>query len=452
VFYDENDNGIMDVDELGVSDQMITTSIEDITVFTDHYGNYTTEVYEDETIEIFLTPEAEFYQSVPTGGGPQVVEPDLSSGYYLADDIDFALQFVTEGENVSVEILPSGIAPGFDTHCYVHVENKGSESIEEGTISLTHPEELTLTETYPAYTSYADNTIIWNYSDLVVFDLQSVHAYFTADETTEVGIDLQYSAIVEPLATDINTIDNYDTVQITTVSSLDPNHKLVFPNGEGEDGLIDATTSTLEYQIDFQNTGTAEAHFIIIRDTLDNNLDAQSIQMLAASHNYVLEIEGTNILKWIFNDIFLPDSTSDPAGSMGQLKFKINIKDGTDVGTTIENAAAIYFDYNPPVITNTTRSTLTIFEYIPDYADEMEIVLFPNPASEILSIQFPYPLQKDVVYTISDVTGKIITEQTITKNNTSQILDISFLAQGIYQFNIIESGQLLSSRKFEIVR
>jgi hypothetical protein len=52
----------------------------------------------------------------------------------------------------------------------------------------------------------------------------------------------------------------------------------------------------------------------------------------------------------------LPDSLTDPIGSKGYFIFSIKRLNSVP-GTTINNTASIYFDFNPPIITNTTSNT-----------------------------------------------------------------------------------------------
>src|SRR5690606_38069913 len=56
--------------------------------------------------------------------------------------------------------------------------------------------------------------------------------------------------------------------------------------------------------------------------------------------------------------INLPDSSTNSLGSQGFVKFGLNILPTTNTLATIENNASIYFDFNPPIITNTTLTTL----------------------------------------------------------------------------------------------
>ena len=54
----------------------------------------------------------------------------------------------------------------------------------------------------------------------------------------------------------------------------------------------------------------------------------------------------------------LPDSNVNEPASHGFIKFRIQQKASNPTGARIENTAAIYFDYNAPVLTNTTWHTI----------------------------------------------------------------------------------------------
>jgi uncharacterized repeat protein (TIGR01451 family) len=141
------------------------------------------------------------------------------------------------------------------------------------------------------------------------------------------------------------------------VGSFDPNDKQGFPGGVGETHEI-LPNQQLQYLIRFQNTGTAEAYNIIIRDTLDTDLNIFSVTPGVSSHEYTFTMFGERVLQWTFNNIMLPDSFSNPEQSHGFITYTVNqVPDLTD-GTEITNSAAIYFDSNDPIITNTTLHTI----------------------------------------------------------------------------------------------
>ncbi|MBL0071787.1 MAG: hypothetical protein IPP34_08225 [Bacteroidetes bacterium] len=54
----------------------------------------------------------------------------------------------------------------------------------------------------------------------------------------------------------------------------------------------------------------------------------------------------------------MPHKSINESGSQGFVTFRIVPFQGLPDGTVINNEAGIYFDYNPPVITNTAFVTL----------------------------------------------------------------------------------------------
>jgi uncharacterized repeat protein (TIGR01451 family) len=141
------------------------------------------------------------------------------------------------------------------------------------------------------------------------------------------------------------------------VGSYDPNEKLAQPKGVYDKHFIYPNTE-IEYQINFQNTGTDTAFTVVIRDTLSYGLDAATFRAGISSHTYQVDISGYGVLKFTFDDILLPDSNVNEAASHGFVRFRITPKDTLQLGTRVENRAGIYFDFNPPIITNTVFHTV----------------------------------------------------------------------------------------------
>jgi len=147
-----------------------------------------------------------------------------------------------------------------------------------------------------------------------------------------------------------------DIVCVENIGSFDPNDKATIPEGVGPEHFIPAEEE-LEYKIRFQNTGTDTAFTVVIRDTISPMLDMSTFCEGIGSHDYVLEVDD-NIITFTFNNILLPDSTVDWTASNGFVEFKISPLQNLVPGDIIENAAAIFFDFNEPVITNTVFHTI----------------------------------------------------------------------------------------------
>lgn len=135
------------------------------------------------------------------------------------------------------------------------------------------------------------------------------------------------------------------------IGSFDPNDVRAFANDSLIEGEILAGTD-IEYQIRFQNTGTDTAFNISIIDSLSKFLDLGTLRMGTSSHPYTWEIKNGNLLKIDFAGINLPDSTINEPGSHGFAQFRISQNPHLPNGTKIFNQAAIFFDFNEPVITN----------------------------------------------------------------------------------------------------
>ncbi|MDO8971407.1 MAG: hypothetical protein Q7U74_12010, partial [Saprospiraceae bacterium] len=165
------------------------------------------------------------------------------------------------------------------------------------------------------------------------------------------------------------------------VGSFDPNDKQGFPLGVLDEHYI-PLEQPIEYLIRFQNTGTDTAFTVVIRDTLDAGFDLNSIRPLGSSHPYTFSLLGENVARFEFANILLPDSNVNEAASHGYVKFSIEPKRETINGTVVQNQAAIYFDFNAPIITNRTWHTLgeqylnisnTVF------SPGIDLEVFPNP-------------------------------------------------------------------------
>jgi hypothetical protein len=175
----------------------------------------------------------------------------------------------------------------------------------------------------------------------------------------QVAANVPLGTIYQPYATiallDANQIDyapqnNTYTLHQTVIGSYDPNDKLVTPSIIDLLDMDSTATEWLEYTIRFQNTGTAEAIFVRVLDTLSQALDLTSFQFIAASHPTEIIFHDDHVIEWFFDNIMLPDSFSNEPGSHGFIQFRIRTQ-ALSAPFNLENSASIYFDFNAPVIT-----------------------------------------------------------------------------------------------------
>jgi hypothetical protein len=167
--------------------------------------------------------------------------------------------------------------------------------------------------------------------------------------------------------------------------------------------------------IRFQNTGNDTAFTVIIKDVIIPWLDIMSIRPGPSSHPYTMSFEGLYTVVFTFSNILLPDSTTNRDGSMGFVQFQIQQKPDKE-GFTIPNQASIYFDYNFPILTNTTyhkiKAQITPPLVIPVRdvvsAQMARLQIWPNPATALVWVKTP--IQNGVI-SVTDVLGREVLRQ-----------------------------------------
>lgn len=236
--------------------------------------------------------------------------------------------------------------------------------------------------------------------------------------------------------------DQDDFVEIDcqiVVNSWDPNDKSVMPIGLNEEHLVDSM-DMLEYQIRFQNTGSAPAVKVVLLDTISEHLDFSTFQHISASHDCTVEMIYPNIIKWTFRNIMLPPEETNEPESHGFVKFRIEQHDSNTLGTYFENTAGIYFDYNPPIITNTVyntvgRTSVIILEN-PKIFTNNKVDVYPNPAQESVVFSSENENYNISIYDSKGICVKKI--MSITKGQYS--LDRGELNEGIYFYKITDTN------------
>lgn len=214
------------------------------------------------------------------------------------------------------------------------------------------------------------------------------------------GTTLNSSATVTTANADASTANNTVLLPVLVTGAYDPNDKLAQTSSGYSDELyyIDVD-QWIDYTIRFQNTGTDTAFNIVITDTIATELDLATLIPGAASHTDELSIRGGNVLRYAFHNIQLPDSNVNEPRSHGFVKFRIRPSQPLVPGTAIENAANIYFDFNPPVITEPSVLTAEFSTGVIASATG-RLVIFPNPADHLLFIQLPVegdPMRLEIV-------------------------------------------------------
>ncbi len=238
---------------------------------------------------------------------------------------------------------------------------------------------------------------------------------------------------------------SWDQNCVENTGSFDPNDKQGFPLGFGAEHHI-RPGQELEYLIRFQNTGTDTAFTVVLRDTLSPWLDPASVRPGASSHPYEWALSGEGALTFTFNNIHLPDSNVNEAASQGFVSFRIAQKPDVPLGAEIYNEAAIYFDFNEPVITNRTLHTvgriMVGLKPAPTSLARSEIHVSPQPVHDFTLIRHANgrPFRNERFF-LTDALGHVV-RQAVLNEGTYRFERLQ-LPAGLYFFRLeTANGQL----------
>ncbi len=233
------------------------------------------------------------------------------------------------------------------------------------------------------------------------------------------------------------------------IGSYDPNDKTGLPLGVEDEHYIERGQD-ITYTIRFQNTGTDTAFNIVIIDELPASLDPATLRLLGSSHPFEFLLHGEGRVKFLFADIMLPDSNVNELLSHGFVKFSIAQKPDLPLGTTIENEAAIFFDFNEPIITNRTLHTLGENFLVEVAATNMlangaEMEVFPNPLETMTNFRFKGVEISDGMLTVFDQQGRPVKSMRFTGDICR--FDGTGLSSGVYYFRVDNAGRGIATGK-----
>jgi len=428
--FDENNNGCDDTDS---SQEFIKIKINDGTnqaaTFTDAGGNY--DFYTNDG-SFTLTPEFEnpSYFTI----SPATATINFPENNNSVTTQNFCMTANGVHPDVEVVFAPLNVArPGFDSNYKIVFKNKGNTTVSGNIVLNFDDNVLDLLSSSPAASSVLTGILTYNYSNLRPFESREIALEFNLNSPMEVpavniGYELVFFATINPVSGDETPEDNAFSFAQTVVGSYDPNDKLCL---EGNSVSHTQIGKYLHYVINFENTGTYPAENVVIKDVINPSMfDVNSLQLLNASDAVKFRITG-NVAEFIFEGIHLP------IGAHGNVIFKIKTRSDLQIGSEVENAADIFFDYNFPIVTDPAR---TRFETLSTTGFSTELVkVYPNPASNFVQIQSEKPLKSIELY---DIQGRLLlVKETINKNET---INLSEQTSGIYLLKVIsENGSIL---------
>mgnify|MGYP000167319571 CR=1 FL=1 len=444
-FLDENENGLADEDEFPLPNRRVAIVETGQQAFSTNAG-----------LLQFYLPEGESNVDVPEQYPWEVVGASTISVQApedLSEPLAIPFRPTAIIQELDVHVM-TGVNRCFSTpHIWISAQNTGT-TVEDVVVSLTLEGFIDVIDFTPDFDSIVGSTYYWTISELPPSQSGSITGTLVMPDEMTTGNDVIYLAEGRLQIDGEWTSVAEDEFATTVRCAYDPNDKLAVPD-RGEPDFVLFPGEDITYTIRFQNTGNDTAFQVRLEDQLDPSLDWNSITLIAASHDYQLEINDAGLLTVLFPDINLPDSTCCWAASQGFITFAVDPLADLSIGTQIENTAGIFFDFNSPIITNTTVHRLTAPNNIVEVGGEApRILLFPNPTQGLLTIRIDSaePAELGALnYRVSTIDGKVVRKGSLRhwadQENTN--VDFTGLPLGTYVLTVLrqKDGSIVGSKK-----
>ena len=384
VYNDVNGNCIKDSNEDGIPNMLVTVSPGNRQTFTNENGEY----------EFNLSPGTYTVTQVDNAAWAKSCSNTsynvnvLSIGQVYCGN-DFADTAACQSPNLYVELATTALRVGFENLYAITFGNNGTEEANNAILKVDFGQYILPLSASLPWDSKVGTEYTWNIGSVEIGQEFTIYVEDSVSIAATIGDFLTVIGSITDngnMNDDCDGSDNIATDVNEAVGAIDPNDILVSPEG------FIAVDQELTYKIRFQNVGNDLVNRVVLRDELPEGLDLSSLVRGAASHPYQFRIEGERTLVWEFDNINLPDSTSNEPESHGFATFKITPNVDLTDGTELPNKAAIFFDNSAPIITNTVINTIGE----PADVKPGDMAIFPNPMNNYTTIRI-VPRQVDLL-------------------------------------------------------
>jgi uncharacterized repeat protein (TIGR01451 family) len=467
VFFDKNNNAIQDSTEYGIPNTLVknTTGIGgQFIAATDSLGRYVGTAELNTVTVLSVDSISSAFTTTPWLHSINTVDTAYQHFY----NRNFAYRALRSEDSIQVHIHTSTLVPNDTSVCYLFYKNIGTTILSGNIILYKSPKLQYNGANIPLVVQSSINSLQFNFTNLHPLLTQSISVKLsTPDNPTLIGDTIQNKVRAYGVGDTTNrrlslrdgggggTVD--EDVEITTIrGSHDPNHKIAQINTITP--LEIQQDKAIEYTINFENTGTYFAKWVIVEDTLDSNLDWRSLRIVANSHkcSMVAAFDTTRndapvVIKWVFPNINLLWRDSSQTSCTGFIKFAIKAKSNLNIGTIIRNTAHIYFDTNPNIPTNTYAITVQMPLTNQNLSKEdIGLKIYPTVTNDKINIASTAPLPPQTVLNIYNSIGQKIYTSILNPNETLQEVSLGHLASGIYTA-VLTANQRITPTKIVLM-
>jgi hypothetical protein len=441
VFWDADSSLTQNGSENGMFNQKLLLLPDSATTFTQADGNYALgSTLGNKTVQVQPGPLWNITTS-PT------LAVNVNSPVVPGNN--FGLKGITDIYAIDVSITGAMIPRCWRPATYIITYTNTGTITTHGEVKYTLPAGVTFDSSTPAFTSVLGNTYTWAYTNLLPGETRNIVVI-----TTLPGPGFTITSSVQANAQNPSNAIVYQDEQFitqTVICAFDPNDKSVIPEGV-QIPHYTLMSDSLDFVIRFQNTGNDTAFKVVILDTLDKNvLDLNTFQLITYSHPVVVDLRTNGKLTFTFDNILLPDSNVNEMGSHGFVRFRCLAKTGLPAPTVLNNTSYIYFDFNAPVVTNTTLNTLVY--QIPVGLTEVNAIpgvsVMPNPVTSDAIFTLP-DAGEEFELKIYDSAGRLLYSKLVSGNKA--VVPSRELKKGVLYYRVrSQSGKHDHTGKFVVM-
>ena len=478
VFRDTDASGTLDNAETGF-ERVTVRNGSGLRSFTNEAGIYAIPAVPDQDYVISVD-EPICYELTTPGNY------DVTYREGLMDEFDFGLSLQTGSPAIRALLADSPTRCNTATPFWLNVFNEGCEPYA-GTMDLLLGEQISFNSGDDEPEVINDTLLRFTFDTIQPGEKAQLQVILNMPDEFFTGrpVDLTLAAMPDGEVAGSSPADTFFFSQILRCA-YDPNDKQVSPSrAEPSGSNYTQFDEKLRYTVRFQNTGNDTAVNVRIEDQLSLDLDWETFTPLASSHTYTASITKAGRITFRFDNIQLPDSTTNLVMSQGYVTFELETKAGLSDFSTVRNTAGIYFDFNQPVITNTVTSTLVEFldedqdgfNFYEDCNDqdaavspaaeeiagnkvdencdgslepvsvtvflEGDLSVYPNPTSGLATVAFSE--SKPLLLTVFSATGKVLQRVKFSGTHT---IDLGNVARGNYLIRLVDPASGASSTRW----
>jgi hypothetical protein len=425
VFNDLNSNCLMDASEMGTIHHELVLEPGGHRIFTNSDGSFAFEVLKGNyTLKLVSGP---FWS--PTCGATALFTADK---YTNLGHVFFGMNKVPDKVDVEVflhDFKGQKVKAGAKEHFVLELSNNGTKDVGEFKVQVRiTPASANAKFSIPPI-SYVDGVATWHIASMG----EGTKSYIYIDidiPNSEDNLSIAYELKLSGEFGDIISGNNSDSISYGRYVD-DEN----FMKTGKQQEMLAPNTTELGYDIFFRNVGSQTVNKILVIDTLDEDIRLIRSQAHSYPDHDGFDIESRLLpsgryqrtFKWVFTTAELPDSASDPVGSMGHINYDLWMNEGSLPKLAVVcNQAQIFIENLEPITTNEVCSQLT--GSVPQI-NSAKLSIYPNPSSGTIVVTNVLDHMKTLQ--IMGMDGRVVmTIEAAAFEKTT--FDLSHLNKGVY--------------------